>query len=142
MAQTATPVLTAGATDLAQVDSFKYLGRWMLSDDTNTVAVAQNIAKARAHWGHLCHLLMRQGASRTAMGLFYKATVQAILLHDAETWALTQPLLRMLRSFHHCCARYLAWMINMQNNDGTWIIAPLQAARDAAGLLTIEEYVQ
>jgi len=38
------------------------------------------------------------------MGLFYKATVQAILLHGAETWALTQPLLCMLQSFHYCCA--------------------------------------
>jgi len=76
------------------------------------------------------------------MGLFYKATVQAILLHGTETWALTQPLLRMLRSFHHHCAQYLAQMVNTQNDDGTWIVAPSQAAREAAGLLTIEEYVQ
>ena len=33
-------------------------------------------------------------------------------------------------------------MINTQNDDGTWIIAPSQAARDAAGLLTIKEYDQ
>jgi len=65
-----------------------------------------------------------------------------ILLHGAETWVLTQSLLCMLQSFHHRCARYLAHMINTQNNDGTWIITPFQAARNAASLLTIKEYVQ
>jgi len=57
VARTAAPVLTAMATDLTQVDSFKYLGCWMSLDDTDTVAVAQNIAKAQARWGHLCRLL-------------------------------------------------------------------------------------
>jgi len=141
-ARTAPPTLTAGNTDLAQVTSFKYLGRWMSLDDSDTMAVTQNIAKARARWGQLCRLLTRQGASCKAMGVFYKATVQAILLHGAETWVLTQPLLCLLRSFHHRCARYLARMVNKQNDDGTWTISPSQLARDAAGFLTIEEYVQ
>ncbi len=57
VARTTAPVLTAGATNLAQVDSFKYLGCWMSLDDTDTVAVTQNIAKAQACWGHLCQLL-------------------------------------------------------------------------------------
>jgi len=131
IARTAAPVMTAGDTNLAQVTSFKYLGRWMSSDDSDSMAVTQNIAKARARWGQLCRLLTRQGASRTAMGLFYKATVQAILLHGAETWALTQPLLRLLHSFHHHCAQYLARMVNTQRNDGTWIMPASHDAREA-----------
>jgi len=114
----------------------------MSADDGDTMAVSQNIAKARARWGQLCHLLMCQGASRKAMGLFYQATVQAVLLHGAETWTLTQPLLRMLHSFHHRCARYLVRMVNTQKEDRTWVIPPSQVARAQAGLLTIEEYIQ
>jgi len=140
--RTQAPPLNAGDTDLAHVDSFKYLGRWMSADDSDTMAVSQNIARARIRWGQLCRLLTRQGASRKAMGLFYKATVQAVLLHGAETWTLTQPLIRMLHSFHHRCARYLARMVNTQKEDGTWIIPPSQMARDRAGLFTIEEYIQ
>jgi len=76
------------------------------------------------------------------MNLFYKATVQAILLYGAETWTLTQPLLRLLHSFHHHCAQYLAQMVNSRNADGTWTTPASAAALEAAELFTIEEYIQ
>jgi len=38
--------MTAGATNLADVDAFKYLGRWMTADDTDDRAVRENITKA------------------------------------------------------------------------------------------------
>ncbi len=126
--QTQAPPLNAGNTDLAHVDSFKYLGQWMSANDSDTMAVSQNIARARIRWGQLCQLLTQQGALRKAMGLYYKATVQAVLLHGAETWTLTQPLVRMLHSFHHRCACYLVRMVNTQKEDGTWIIPPSQMA--------------
>jgi len=134
--------LMAGNTTLAQVPHFKYLGHWMSGDDSDTMAVSQNILKARVRWGQLSRLLTRQGASRQIMGLFYKATVQAVLLYGAETWTLTQPLLRLLRSFHHRCARYLSRMVNTQNEDGTWTPPPSETARAAAGLHSIETYIQ
>jgi len=68
------------------------------------MAVTQNILKARMQWGQLSQLLTRRGASQCLMGLFYKATIQAVLLHGAKTWTLMQPLLRLLCSFHHRCA--------------------------------------
>jgi len=76
------------------------------------------------------------------MGLFYKATVQSVLLYGAETWTLTKPLLRMLRSFHHRCARYLARTKNVQLPDGTWTIPPSVEVRQKAGLHSIETYLQ
>jgi len=133
--------LTAGDTTLAQVPHFKYLGCWMSMDDSDTMAVSQNILKARVRWGQLSRLLTRRGASRKIMGLFYKATIQAVLLYGAETWTLTQPLLRLLRSFHHRCARYLARMSNTQLADGTWVIPSSETALAAAGLHSIETYI-
>jgi len=76
------------------------------------------------------------------MGLFYKATVQAVLLYGAETWTLTQPLRRMLCSFHHRCARYLARMTITQLDNGTWVFPSSAVARERAGLATIDEYIQ
>jgi len=137
-----TPTFTAGAVTLDQVASFKYLGRWMTSNDSDTMAVAQNILKARMRWGQLSRLLTRRGASMRIMGLFYKATVQSVLLYGAETWTLTKPLLRMLRSFHHRCARYLARTKNVQLPDGTWTIPPSVEVRQKAGLHSIETYLQ
>jgi len=76
------PDFRAGDTTLDLVPSFKYLGHWMLTDNNDTMAVTQNICKAQIHWGQL---LMQCGASCRVMGLFYKVTVQAVLLHGAET---------------------------------------------------------
>jgi len=75
------------------------------------------------------------------MGLFYKATIQAMLLYGAETWMLTQPLLPLLRSFHHRCARYLARMANTQLADGTWVVPSSETALAAAGLHSIKTYI-
>jgi len=136
------PEFTAGETTLDVVPAFKYLGRWMASDDSDVMAVTQNISKARMRWGQLCRLLTRRGASRRVMGLFYKATIQAILLYGAETWTLTQPLLRLLNSFHHRCARYLARMVNTQDEDGEWTTPASEIVLAKAGLFTIEEYIQ
>jgi len=76
------------------------------------------------------------------MGLFYKATIQLVLLYGAETWTLTQPLLRMLMSFHHRCACYLARMENMLDEKGNWVSPPSKITRNKAGLFSIEEYIQ
>jgi hypothetical protein len=33
--------------------------------------------------------------------LFYKATIQTIILFGSETWMINEEILRMLTSFHH-----------------------------------------
>ena len=98
------PEFMAGNVVIDTVPAFRYLGRWMTADDSDVMAVSQNILKARMRWGQLCRVLTWRGASRKVMGMFYKATVQAVLLFGAETWTLTQPLIRLLTSFHHRCA--------------------------------------
>jgi len=118
----------AGNVVMDTVPAFRYLGRWMTADDSNAMAVSQNILKAQMRWGQLCQVLTQCGASRRVMGMFYKATVQAVLLFGAETWTLTQPLLCLRKSFHHRCARYIAQMENTQLEDGTWISPPSEVA--------------
>jgi len=76
------------------------------------------------------------------MGLFYKAMVQAVLLYGTETWNLTQPLRRLLCSFHHQYARYLARMTITQLDNGDWVSPPSAVAWEWAGLATIKEYIQ
>jgi len=65
-----------------------------------------------------------------------------VLLFGAKTWNLTQPLLQMLRSFHHCCACYLARMTITQLENGDWVCPSSTVARERAGLATMEEYIQ
>ncbi len=136
------PEFTASSTTLEAVADFKYLGRWMSANDSDAMAVTQNLKKARQRWGQLCRLLTRKHANRHMMGLFYKATVQAVLLYAAETWNLMQPLLRMLHSFHHRCACYLTRMRITQLENGEWVCPSSTVARERARLATIEEYIQ
>ncbi len=65
----------AGATIIDKFLLFWYLGQWMLVDDSDTMAISQNILKARMQWGQLCWLLTSCGASRHI--LFYKAAIMA-----------------------------------------------------------------
>jgi hypothetical protein len=74
---------------LARVQDFKYLGRWLSQDDSDTLAVQHNLQKARKCWGQLSRLLSRHHARPRTMARFYTAVVQAILLYGCETWVLT-----------------------------------------------------
>jgi len=114
----------ASNTTLEAVSNFKYLGRWMSANDSDAMAVAQNLKKVHQQWGQLCCLLTRNHANWHMMGLFYKVMVQAVLLYGAKTWNIMHPLLQMLCSFHHHCTHYLTRMMITQLENGEWICPP------------------
>jgi len=87
-------------------------------------------------------LLARQNASTTAMGRFYLAAVQSILLYGSDTWTLTSQQLRLLDSFHHHCARHITHMHIRPLPDGTWITPASTDVLQAAGLKPISTYIQ
>jgi hypothetical protein len=45
----------------------------------------RNLKKARKSWGQVSHVLRAENASPKFYGVFYKATVQAVLLFGSET---------------------------------------------------------
>jgi len=68
---------------------FRYLG-WLLSYDDNAIqTVRSNLKKAREVWGRISRVLRDENASPRVCGMFYKATVHAVLLYGSETWSLT-----------------------------------------------------
>jgi len=54
------PEFTAGNVVIDTVPAFRYLGRRMTADDSDAMAVSQNILKARMRWGQLCRVLTRR----------------------------------------------------------------------------------
>ena len=92
-------VFTAYGEDLERVEVFKYLGRLMAMDDNDLPAVRSNIKKARSCWARISRVLRADNATPRVSGMFYKATVQAILLFGSETWNLTPTARKQLEGF-------------------------------------------
>ena len=86
---------------LEVVPSFKYLGRYFTTTDSDWPAVYKNLKKAREKWAMVSKVLMREGASPRVSGLFYKVVVQSVLLYGSESWVVTPAMLKVLSSFHH-----------------------------------------
>ena len=91
---------TAYGDELERVEVFKYLGRLMSMDDNDIQAVRSNMRKARKVFARLSRLLRMDNATPRACGMFYKATIQAVLLFGSETWNLTPSALKQLEGFH------------------------------------------
>ncbi len=85
---------TAYGEELEKVEVFKYLGRLILYDDTNTQAMQSNLRNARGCWAQILHVLRAENADARTCGMFYKATMQAVLLYGSEMWNLSPTSLK------------------------------------------------
>jgi hypothetical protein len=83
-----------------RVEVFKYLGRLIAYSDADTQAMRSNLRKARGCWAQVLHVLRAEHASPQTCGIFYKATVQAVLLYGSETWSLPPSSVKQLEGFH------------------------------------------
>ena len=64
--------------ELKRVEVFKYLR--LAFDDDDTQVVRGNMKKARHYWERISRILRTENASARVNGMFYKTTVQAVLL--------------------------------------------------------------
>ena len=73
--------------ELDWVEVFKYFGRLVTSnDDDDTQAVEGNLAKGRRCWARNSRVLRAENLSAQVNGMFFKVTVQAVLLYGIGTW--------------------------------------------------------
>jgi len=121
---------------------FRYLGRILDETDDDSYALQRQLAWARTKWGRIALVLRSQGVKPRAMGYFYKAVVQTILLYGSETWVVTDFLLKQLHSFHSRVAHYITGRHIRQNADGTWFHPPTDGVLEEAGLPTIDDYIK
>jgi hypothetical protein len=82
-------LFTAYGDELERVEVFKYLGRLLAYNNNDARAVRENLRKAQGVWARLSRTIRSENASPCACGVFYKATVQSILLFGSETWNLS-----------------------------------------------------
>ena len=120
-ARTLEQTFTAYGEELERVEVFKYLGRLLAYDDNDAQAVRASLKKARKCWGRISRVLRAENASPRVCGMFYKATVQAILLFGSETWNVTPAMQKRLEGFHTRAAyRMVRKNKPKRNPDGSW----------------------
>ena len=73
--------------------------------------------------------------------MFYKATVQSVMLFGSETWCLTPATLQRLEGFHVKAARRMTGKMSVLAS-GVWVYPKTSEVLAAAGLHTIEYYVR
>ena len=83
-----------------RVEVFKYLGHLLAYNNNNSQAVCGNLKKAQGIWMRISATLRTENASPCVRGVFYKATVQSILLFGSKTWNLSAVSLKSLEGFH------------------------------------------
>ena len=132
---------TAYGIELERVEVFKYLGRHLSYADSDAPTICKNLGKARLMWGRLSRVLRKENASAKVSGMFYKATVQAVLLFGSETWVMTPALLRGLEGFHVRAARRMTGMMPRKKYDGSWVYPDSAKVLEAAGMRSIAHYV-
>ena len=97
--------------ELERVKVIKYLGRLVAFDDNLTQAVWGNLKKALLVRARISRVLRADNVSARLNGMFYKATVQAVLLFGIETWVFAPTALQRLEGFHVKAARQMTSML-------------------------------
>ncbi len=123
------------------MEVFKYLGRLLAYDNNDTQAVRNNLKKARGVWARLSRMIRAENASPRVCGIFYKATVQLILLFGSKTWNLSLVGLKSLEGFHIRAAWCMAGKRPWKLLDGTWAYLNSAAVLDEVGLKPIAHYI-
>ena len=123
------------------MEVFKYLGRLIPFDDDDTQAVRGNLAKARRVWARISRFLRAENASARVRGMFYKATVQSVLLFGSKTWVLSPATLQRLEVFHVKVSWRMTGLLP-KKIWGSWTFPKTKTVLAADGLHTIDHYVQ
>ncbi len=131
----------ANREDLERVEVFKYLGRLISFNDANNQAMQSNLKKAGGCWARVSRVLRAENATPKTCGMFYKVTVQAVLLYGSETWSLSLLSMKRLEGFYICAVWRISGIRPERNVDGSWTYPRLEEVLEVAGIKSIAHYV-
>ena len=133
---------TAYGEELSNMGVFQYLGRLLSHDDNDSQAVRGNLKKARGCWAWIARVLRAENASSRVCAIFYKATVQAVLLFGSETWNRTPTAMKWIKGFHIRVA-YRMTRTNKprRSPNGDWTYSLSEDVLSEVGMHAIADYI-
>jgi hypothetical protein len=132
---------SANREEFERVEFFKYMGRLILHDHADNQAMRSNPRKARGCWACVSCVLRPENATPKMCGMFYKATVHAVLLYRSVTWSLSPLSMKRLEGFHICATWQMSGIRSERNEDGSWTYPHLEDVLQALSLRPITHYV-
>ncbi len=100
-----------------------------------------NLAKARSCWAWVSQVLRSENALPKVRGVFYKATIQAVLLFGSETWNLAPLGMVCLEGFHLRAAWRMSGSCPWKRPDGTWEYPNSEKVLWNVGLQRMSHYI-
>jgi hypothetical protein len=134
-------VFTCNGDELARVEVFKYLGQLIAYDDADTQAMRSNLGKAWGCWAWIVRVLRAENATPWTSGMFYKATMQAVLLYGSDTWSVPPSSIKQLEGFHIQAAWQMSGLRPEKKPNGSWSYPCSVDVLEKAGLKTITHYM-
>ena len=87
-------------------------------------------------------VLRVENTSPRVYAMFYKATVQAVLLFGSETWNLTPDAMERFEGFHIQAAYRMTHTSKPRSNHaGKWTYPSSENVLNEVGIHTIAEYI-
>ena len=115
----------------------------MAYNDNDAQALNMQLQKAQKNWARISYVLRAENALPRVCGMFYKATVQAVLLFGSETWTTTTTMMKRLDGFHMRAAWRMARINKPRSNpDGSWTYPPSELTLEEVALHPIAYYVE
>ena len=93
--------------DIAEVNEFVYLGSLMSVDGSSDAEVKARLSKARHAFRTLRNFWRNQNISQHTKLRIYKTNVLSSLLYGAESWKITEAVLKKLEVFQRKCLRII-----------------------------------
>ena len=133
---------TAYGEELSNMEVFQYLGRLLSHADNNSQAVHGNLKKAQGCWARISRVLRPENASSRVCAMFYKATVQAVLLFGSETWNRTPTAMKWLEGFHIQAAyRMMRTNKPRRSPNGEWTYSSSEDVLSEVRMHAIADYI-
>ena len=109
-----------GETELRRVERFKYMGRVLSYNDSDTPAIRRNLKRERQVWGRISTVIAKDSVPTPIANMFYQAVVAVVLLYGSETWVTSPHELRAMEGFHVEAARRITGMRPTKRGE-TWV---------------------
>ena len=132
---------TADWIPLAQITSFKYIGRIITAVDDEWPAVVRNLRKERRKLLQLTRMLSREGVDAWTSVHIFLALFQSLMLYGLEMWVMTSRIWRVLGGFHHRVACRLTGRQPQRGRDGVCTYPPMEDPMVEARLQEIDTYL-
>ena len=86
---------------LEPADAFPHLGRTIMYNNSDWIAIYHNQRKAWQCWEVISKMLMKTGSTVQSCGNIYKEVVQTMLLYGSDILVVIRAMLKVLEGIHY-----------------------------------------